>query len=277
MKKILYIILLAIGFTSCQDVIELETPTGKPQLNIDAHFKVYTEESPVRTEGVIKITESVNFFEDDIPPISNAIITMTERGTTNSYPFIENEENTGVYVNDDLSFLNNFDAVFDLNITIDGITYTSSAQLISSTPILNLEQGDLEIFGEEDIEVKVSFEDPADIENYYLFDFEFNLYVPIRDEFFNGNFFQFSFLYTEDDSSDLMPGDEITVSCEGIDKPFYNYMELLLEQVDGGGPFSSPPAIVRGNILNPQNSKENPLGYFRISEVFTKSLIIEED
>jgi hypothetical protein len=275
MKKIIYLFVLALSLVSCEDVIDLETPTGEPQLNIDAHFRVYTEETPARTEGFIKITESVNFFDEDIPNISNAVVNITERGTSNTYNFVENGINTGTYVNNDLSFLNDFDAVFDLNITIDDITYTSSAQLISSTPILGLEQGDLEIFGEEDIEIIISFEDPADIENYYLFDFEFNLYAPIRDEFFNGNFFQFTYLYTEDDASDISPGDLITVSNEGIDKQFYEYMELLLEQVDGGGPFSSPPAVVRGNIINPQDSGKNPLGYFRISEVFTESIVIE--
>ena len=277
MKKSIYILLLALSFCSCEDVIDLETPTGEPQLNIDAHFRVYTQESPVRTEGFIKITESVNFFDDNIPSISNAEVSLTERGTTNTYSFTEINENSGVYVTNDLSFINNFDATFDLNISIDGETYTSSAQLISSTPIVDIKQGDLEIFGEEDIEIIVSFLDPADTENFYLFDFEFNLYVPVRDQFFNGNTFEFSYLYTDDDSSDLKPGDQISISCEGIDQQFYNYIELLLEQVQDGGPFSSPPATPRGNIINPEDSKQNPLGYFRISEVYTKDFTIEED
>ncbi len=36
---------------------------------------------------------------------------------------------------------------------------------------------------------------------------------------------------------------------------------------NGGGPFQSPPATVRGNIINTTNSANYPLGYFSLSEV----------
>ena len=35
---------------------------------------------------------------------------------------------------------------------------------------------------------------------------------------------------------------------------------------NGGGPFQSPPATVRGNIINTTNAANYPLGYFSLSE-----------
>ena len=46
-------------------------------------------------------------------------------------------------------------------------------------------------------------------------------------------------------------------------------MFILLQQnaADGGGPFETQPATVRGNCINDTNPENFPLGYFRLSEV----------
>jgi hypothetical protein len=43
----------------------------------------------------------------------------------------------------------------------------------------------------------------------------------------------------------------------------------------GGSPFQSPPATVRGNIINTTSPNNFPLGYFSISEADTKIYTIE--
>jgi hypothetical protein len=46
-------------------------------------------------------------------------------------------------------------------------------------------------------------------------------------------------------------------------------MFILLQQGsdDGGGPFETQPATVRGNCINITNPNNYPFGYFRLSEV----------
>ncbi|WP_299361536.1 DUF4249 family protein [Winogradskyella sp.] len=277
MKKLLYIILMGFFIIACEDVIELETPTGETRINIDAHFRVFTQEEPIRATGRVVLTETVNFFDDNIPAVSNATVTITERESGTIYPFVEATPGTGIYESTDLLFLNDFDAMFDLHVEADGEVYSASAQPIRSAPILEIQQGDLEIFGEEDLELIVTISDTAGIENYYLFDFGFNLYQPLDDQFFDGNEFEFSFLYTEDDEVNLQPGDVVTVINDGVDEQFFTYMELLLEQTDSGGFFSSPPTTARGNVINQANPDAYPLGYFRISEAFTLNYTVQED
>jgi hypothetical protein len=42
-----------------------------------------------------------------------------------------------------------------------------------------------------------------------------------------------------------------------------------------GSPFQSPPATVRGNIINTTNFDDFVLGYFSVSEVDTKNYVIQ--
>jgi hypothetical protein len=54
-------------------------------------------------------------------------------------------------------------------------------------------------------------------------------------------------------------------------------MSILLSIAgnNGGGPFQSPPATVRGNIINTTNPSNYALGYFSLSEMDTKNYTIE--
>ena len=57
----------------------------------------------------------------------------------------------------------------------------------------------------------------------------------------------------------------------------YNYMNVLLgiAGTNGGSPFQTPPATVRGNIVNQTNFNNFALGFFRLSETDTMSYTVE--
>jgi hypothetical protein len=44
-------------------------------------------------------------------------------------------------------------------------------------------------------------------------------------------------------------------------------MNILLGITGGVGPFSTPPATLRGNIVNLTNEENFCLGFFRLSEI----------
>jgi hypothetical protein len=88
-------------------------------------------------------------------------------------------------------------------------------------------------------------------------------YDVFDDEFFQGN--QNFGLYI---SEDLETGDEMKFSLYGISERYKNYMAILIELAEGGGgPWSTPPTNVRGNIINQTTASNFALGYFRLSEV----------
>ena len=124
-------------------------------------------------------------------------------------------------------------------------------------------------FSGTETELKAYYTDPENIENYYLFEFQNNFTAlpsleVYKDEFTDGN--QIFGFYTEED---LTTGDEVTIRNIGISKAYYNYMFILLQQnsEEGGGPFETTPATVRGNCINETNSNNFPFGFFRLSEV----------
>ena len=89
---------------------------------------------------------------------------------------------------------------------------------------------------------------------------EYNIY---RDDFSSGTEY-YGFLL----SDELEPGDEVQIRQYGLSNIAYNFWYLLIFQnTEQGGPFQTTPVNIIGNMVNQSDSKLNPLGYFRISEV----------
>ena len=136
-------------------------------------------------------------------------------------------------------------------------------------PIDYIEQDNEGGFTGDEVEVKVYFTDPADIDNYYFFEYFTDISITpsldvAEDRFIDGN--QIFGFYSEED---LESGNVLTIRHFGVSKQYYEFMFILLQQgsEDGGGPFETQPATVRGNCVNTTNEDNYPFGYFRLSEV----------
>ena len=51
--------------------------------------------------------------------------------------------------------------------------------------------------------------------------------------------------------------------------------QLIVQSGGDQGPFQTPAATVKGNIINTTNADNFALGYFAIGQVFNDTLIIE--
>lgn len=248
---------------SCEDIIDVDLNESEPRLVIEA--SINWVKNTTGNEQSIKLSLSAPFFNENIPPANDAIITITDTNG-NVFNFIE-DDNTGIYLN--TNFIPVIDETYSLNIDYNGNTYTAVETLKSVTPIDYIEQNNYGGFTGEDIELKAYYTDPSDEENYYFFEFISDIPViptleVYNDEFTNGN--QIFGFYTEED---LESGDIVIIRNYGISEQFYEYMFILLQQGSGndGGPFETQPATVRGNCINESNPDNFPFGYFRLSEV----------
>ena len=52
---------------------------------------------------------------------------------------------------------------------------------------------------------------------------------------------------------------------QAISEQFHDYMELILESAVAN-PFGTPPANIRGNLVNETNPENFAFGYFRLSQ-----------
>ncbi len=272
MKTYLYIFITCLFFCSCEDVIEVDVPNGTPKLVIDASFEFFLNETPVSAEGGVRLTMSAPFFDDLVPTVSDATVFITNLSDNSVINFTESDQE-GLYLPEDDTIIPTFDTDYELTVIHDGETYKSTTRLIPSVPIDDVQQGTEVVFDEEDTEVIIFFTDDGSRDDFYLFDFDFNLFFAGEDRFYQGQPFNFSFFY-----EDMVGGEEVTIKILGIDERYFNYASILIEQSEqeGGDPFQTPPVKVKGNIVNITNPDNKPLGYFNLSEANRFQFTIRE-
>ncbi|MGJ8735923.1 DUF4249 family protein [Zobellia laminariae] len=285
MKKLIYILCMLPIFTACEDVIEVEVPTDKARLTVDALMRIDTTQPSTNYYAEVKVSVSSNFFETIEPAILEQI-SITNLASQENIPLFETFIGSGVYQSETtVDFMTSGELI--LFIQHEGSRYAARTTYVPAVPIKKLEQGDATLFSGEETEIIVAFDDQPNQTDFYLFDFDFNEYLVTEDTFYPGSTFEFSYFYDDDVKEDMT----IDISILGVDRAFYNYMNQIIVQSGGDqGPFQTPSATVRGNILNVTNiedlsdldnlassiDQENfALGYFAVCQTFTKSITIE--
>ena len=296
-KLFLVISLFTLALTGCEDVIDVELPSGDTRLIVDGLIRVDTTETflPV----AIKVSESSGFF-DEIPVASLESIVIVyeelEDGVvvfTGTSSLAEVDPGSGIYVPDPTfdsdqrigtSILERENLRFSLIIRHRGRRYIAQTFYAPAVPIDNLEQGTGTLFEGDETEILVTITDDPELDNYYLFDFGFDEYLATEDEFYQGQEFEFSYFYDQE----FEPGRELEISILGADQQFFNYMDLIIEQTEQSfGFFETPRATVRGNVVditgldnidvvdNTDRPDSYPLGYFAIVQEFKDTLVIQ--
>ena len=250
---------LALTFTSCEDVVNLDLETGETRLVIDA--EIMWKKGTSGNEQTIKISKTAPYYNNSTPKVSGAQVRVEN---SNGDVFTFNETEAGVYKC--TNFVPVIDADYKLFIEAEGKSFTATEKLTSVVPITKVDQKMVPDFGGEDvIEMTFYYTDPADQVNFYVTDYQsefliFPQYEITNDEFYNGN--EISTRFSDED---MKPGNTVKITHRGVSKNFFNYMKLILE-ASNSNPFSVPPGNIRGNILNTTNANDYALGYFRLCE-----------
>lgn len=271
MKNLNYIIVLLISlfFTSCEDVIDVDLPTGETKLVIDASINWQLNTSG--NQQTILLSTTTGYYEPTVPKVSGAIVFVTNSDTNIVYDFTENP-GTGAYIC--TTFEPVLNANYELTVIYQGENFTATEKMTAVVPIDKVEQEN-DFFGGDIIKVNAFFTDNGASDDFYMFKFKPSYsavpsYRTSNDEFFQGN--QFSTFYASDE---LKSGDTVAITIYGTSEQFSNYMRLLLDITGGGGPFSTAPAQVKGNITNKSNYNNRAYGFFRLSQIDEVHYIIE--
>ena len=275
MKKQTYILLLLIfvlGMSSCEEVIDVDLNTAAPRLVIDAALKWQKG-----TDGAIqkiKLSTTTGYFDQSIPKVSGATVFVTNTDGV-VFNFVETVSNSGEYICTD--FVPVLNATYTLTVVQDEVTYTATETLKPVSPIDKIEQRNDGGFAGDNIEIKFFYTDNALTDDFYLFraklsSYEIPNYGVSSDEFYQGN--QIFGLYSNED---IKSGDELELTLSGISEGYFNYLQVLLSIAgsSGGSPFQSPPATVRGNIINTVNEDNYVLGFFSLSEIDHITYVVE--
>lgn len=297
MKKCIIFLVLLYSFISCEDVVDVNLPSEDSRLVIDAIILVDETQQFIPIE--IKFSLSSSFFESVVTTsVDNAVVVVEELDAegnlidTTIAILAETNPGTGIYVPDNTladdqripTAILDKNVRFSLGVSFQERIYAARTLYAKAPPIDRLEQKDGNLFGGNETEIAVTFTDIPNEDNFYIFDFDFNEFLPTEDTFYKNEQFEFSYFYDDE----LTVGLEVEIGILGSDLSFFNYMALLLSQSQGApGPFQTPAATIRGNIFDVTdvedidsfdnvNQPDNfPLGYFAVVQKFTETIIIE--
>ena len=265
--------------------MEVDAPAEPPRLVVDALIRLDLSQSNQLVRIRVGLTDS---FFGQVSPAAVEQISITNVEMPDSFEnpnrIVLLESSPGVYERSrDTGFFTSGELI--LQIDYEDQLYLARTRFVPTVPIDSISQGDGTLFEGDETEVIIQFTDAPDRDDFYLFDFDFNEYLVTEDEFYQGQQFTFSYFY----DNNLEAGREVEISIMGADEQLYTYMDQLIEQSgDFQGPFQTPSATVRGNIINATDidnidsfdNVDNPnnfaLGYFAIVQEVIYPFVIED-
>jgi hypothetical protein len=256
------ILLLMVLITSCTDVIDVDVPEAKPRLVVEASLD--WEQGTAGNVQTILLSLSTPYFDSEsINYVAGAEVKVTNNNTSEVFNFLDN--NNGSYAT--TNFVPIVGDEYSLEIVYNNETYTAVETLMPVTGINSVYQSKDQGFNKDFLEVNVTFDDPAGIENFYLLKFkQQGNFLPelvyISDEFTDGN--EMHVFYEKEE---FKAGDVVEINLYGISKQYYNFIRLLIDQSSDGGPFATIPAELKGNCSNQTTPENYAFGYFRLTEV----------
>jgi hypothetical protein len=267
--SILFFAFLALVFTSCETVVDLDLEQSKPTLAVEA---IITDQANLNT---VKLTLSAPYAKNVEPEaVTNAQVTLTDNAG-NSTPFLHAAN--GQY-KPAAGFKGVAGRTYTLTIQANGQTYTATS-VLNSVPVLDkvtykYVDGKNDDFGrKEGYYIAVAFQDIAGAKNYYKLDIlvngqpkqrDANDIMVTEDKLYDGSYL--------DDNQIFIPfkkGDKLDVSLLSLSKEAYDFYAALGSLASQGGFMGRNPANLPTNISN------GAVGFFSASAVSTKSIVIE--
>ncbi len=267
MKKIslLFFIIFLLG---CEDVIQVDVESSKPQIVIEARI------SNSLNNNFVKITETTNYFNPNTyKVISGAEVKIKEN---NKAEYLLEETSAGIYQSHQLVTVpqNQYSITVNVKgkkyaaesyvpstINIDSITYQIKKRPFKKEKFLELHVYFQDNKNQKDFARFVIYKNGERIKKIFLYD----------DRLTNGNYINYFFFNFDKETFKL--GDKIFVEMQSIDEQTYKYFKTLR---------NATSQKVRGPVgaaapANPTtNWNNNALGYFSAFTVSTGSVILSK-
>lgn len=286
MKTTFYIILflVALGFASCEDVIEVKLSNENLNL-IGVEAVITSQDQPtVFLYRTLKVNQ-----DESYPGISGAQITIADNASpVNTVVLVEDLTEKGLYkVPANSSYLGKTGREYTLTIkTSDGVTLTAKDQLSKVEPIDSIQvqpslRGDKRFLG-----VFIYGQEPKGKGNFYKWDVYVNdnliheseNIAIASDDFVDGNYISklevltdFYDLNKEEDRK-LKLNDTVQVKHRSISEFAYNYYYQMINQGSTGSLFSVPPANIKSNFT--ASDGKPVLGLFVAQDVSVSNKVV---
>ena len=262
LKYIVIILLLSATFLSCEKEIDLELKSATPRLVIDASISAVSSCN-------VQLSMTKDYWDqNDLPKgVSGATITIHDS---------KGNKETLTEVNGNGFYTSNMQGVvaekYTLTVEVDGEIYTATEELPAAVPIIDIGTYKLDTGGDAYFFPTISFKDPIEVDNYYLYRLTINNHTMQGTQYeddknSNGKdrdpilFFD----KKENNDEELKLGDHVIVELQSISKGTYTFYKTI----------SSPGGAQSGNPIG--NFSGNVLGMFKAYSSSTIEMTITEE
>ncbi|MES2679869.1 MAG: DUF4249 domain-containing protein [Bacteroidota bacterium] len=285
---------LIFGFTilflsSCEDVIQIKLDEGAKLYVIDAFV------NDLRGPQSIRVVTNDSYFSNrDAPPVTNATVVLKDLSINKIYSFSYTERGYYVFNQSTTDTISKKDHQYELNVTIDGETYTSLTTQKRTAKIDSISatyDDGTSGFGPPTPYYYCTLyaKDRADNNPDYYW-----VKAARNDTMFNGpGDINLCIDGTggvvtglDVDSTDFTPpstfigfrqynsGNTCKVEIHSISRATYFFLLQALTQINNGGLFATTPENVKTNIVNPTGAKTKAIGWFNMASVAVMTKIV---
>ena len=258
-QPILYMVLFAVVFSSCEKEIDVELRSVEPRIVIEGIIKK-------DSLATVRISQTLDFGNNQgYPFLKGAVVTITDNeGNREVLP----QDETGWYTAINLKGMER--RTYDLSVVYEGVEYKATSTM---PPHVNLDSlAMVKVLAIDYAFPEIYFKDPVGTENQYYRALLFingkqhhDMSEFVRSaEFMDGReFVQFIPVMTHDDDNDpYEKGDELTVEFQCLDKGAYTFFYTL--------------SRIENDLTNPvSNISNGALGYFSACTSQRKSIIAD--
>lgn len=292
MKTIFKLLLLTTPLfflSSCEDVVQIKLDEGSKLYVVDAFV------NDLRTDQTIRVlTNDAYFSNREAPPVSNATVLLKDLTANVQYNFAYTSNGNYVYTLANTDTIARIGHQYELNVVIDGFTYTSlclqkrSAILDSIQAIYN--DGNTGfgpskpyyncfLWARDKVDQNPDYYWIKTFRNDTLFDKPGDLNTAIdgtggevKDAGVDTLAFTPPAIFLG--FKDYHTGDKCKVEIHSISRETNNFLLQAVAQIQNGGLFATTPENVRTNISTPSGAKTKAVGWFNMATVTSKTKLI---
>ena len=263
MKKSIYTVIavLALSFSACEKVVDLDLNSIEPRLVIDASISDGEE-----CKVVLSMTK--NYYDNsELDYVSGAQVFISVNGG-NEEQLVEAPPG-GFYFSSTRGITNE---TYTVRVVVDGKEYKSTATIPPTVPIDRLFIYNIQLDDKYWFSPCVAFHDPGGIANYYLYTIYVNdrrmKSIYVDDDIYNDGLYHeriLPFDDTDNNEEELVYGDNVRVVMESLDIGAFTFYQTLFSVASGGG--TNPIGNFTGGVL----------GCFKAYGASPYEIIISED
>ena len=288
--KLSAILCVMIFSSSCEDVVQIKLDEGSKLYVIDAFV------NDNREDQVIRIHTNDSYFSNrEAPPVLNASVVLKDLSTDKQFTFDHTSNGNYVYQVSGSDTIARVNHQYELNVTIEGVTYTSLTTQKRTAGIDSI--------GAEFFDGNSGFGPPG--QAYYLcFLYAKDKVDEMTDYYWVKTFRNDSLLFRSQDinisidgtngpvsgipvdSTDFTPpitfigfkqyqkGNTCKVEIHSIAKETYYFFIQASQQINNSGLFATTPENVKTNIVTPRDAATKAIGWFNMATVASKKITI---